>query len=216
MYAISEKIFYSLAATLLGAAFFVVQPAHNTDVMAFQNSIEHQFQVAIIQLWGDRPVNADAMVAINGINEFYQRSSDAAIALLAPAKSEQPMFAVLGVTYSDFKLALGKPQASSVVSSAQISQNNVQDNDFVVPVNFMQEPPVANIVPASLQKRQEALAKKQETIASANIASNAPAVNDLGNSWVNLRDNDTGQVYCVAIYNAEVNRYLGPCKDDYH
>jgi hypothetical protein len=33
------------------------------------------------------------------------------------------------------------------------------------------------------------------------------------NSWVTMQDNSTGQLYCVAIYNSEVNKYLGPCKD---
>ena len=34
------------------------------------------------------------------------------------------------------------------------------------------------------------------------------------NQWVTLRDNYTGQLYCLAMYNGEMNKYLGACKKD--
>jgi len=43
----------------------------------------------------------------------------------------------------------------------------------------------------------------------------ATPVNTYDMPWVTLRDNFTGQLYCVAIYNGTVNQYLGPCKTGY-
>jgi len=34
------------------------------------------------------------------------------------------------------------------------------------------------------------------------------------NSWVTIADNTTGQLYCLAIYNGEVNKYPGTCPEE--
>lgn len=70
-------------------------------------------------------------------------------------------------------------------------------------VTFMSEPPIYNIIPAS-------------TLSGIVSGAIEPAVNDQ-TPWVTIKDNFTGQLYCLAMYNGNVNKYLGPCKkDEYH
>ncbi|HEX5430230.1 MAG TPA: hypothetical protein VFX17_04105 [Patescibacteria group bacterium] len=207
----TEQLFYSLSAVLLLAAAFVLQPARNSDVAQFQQSVKHQFQVATLEVIGDRPWFGEVNLIVSSVNEFYQESADAVIVALTPAPTES------GVAYIGNSMI---HEFAQLLTPAKINQPAVAVvPTFQIPANFMQEPPIDNIIPAGDHKNPVADANGAQASISAvqSIASANTAINDgLGSPWVNLRDSDTGQVYCVAIFNAEVNRYIGPCKDEYH
>ena len=76
----------------------------------------------------------------------------------------------------------------------------------------MSEEPLYNIVP------YRTIVKTIGTVAGASIDLRAMTdpVNSQNQPWVTMRDALTGQYYCLAVYNGEVNKYLGPCKFDYH
>jgi hypothetical protein len=202
MYGLAEKLFYTLSAVVLGSAFFVVSPTHNSDTAFFQTQVRGEFAKASVQLLGDEPMFTEVPLVISAVNDFYAKSADAMIALLTPAPSEQDAAAIAISTYNNLRVALRpvapiEPQVSAAVQETQIT----------IPQNFMQEDPVLNIIPPSITF--------EDPMTTTTVASDSPAVNDSGFPWVNLRDINTGQIYCVAIYNTEVNRYLGPCKNDY-
>ena len=67
------------------------------------------------------------------------------------------------------------------------------------PAKFMSEQPIYNIVPA---------------VAGASVDISGVDPVNLHNPWFTARDAMTGQIYCTAIYNGEVNKYLGSCKSD--
>jgi hypothetical protein len=120
----------------------------------------------------------------------------------AESSPKQDAAAIAISTYNNLRVALRpvapiEPQVSAAVQETQIT----------IPQNFMQEDPVLNIIPPSITF--------EDPMTTTTVASDSPAVNDSGFPWLNLRDINTGQIYCVAIYNTEVNRYLGPCKNDY-
>jgi hypothetical protein len=212
MRAWTEQLFYGLSAVVLGAALFVLQPANNSDLAKFQANIKDQVSVATVQVFGDQPVFSGVDLIVGSINEFYNQSADAFLALLAPTPGEEDMSRVAQNVYAQIVVmfdqnSIQQPQVAGVQIEAPPA----------VPDNFMQEEPLYNIVPelpsAPPSPYFETPFRKKITQSAASFT---PAVNDGGGAWVNLRDEVTGQIYCVAIYNSEINRYLGPCKNDYH
>lgn len=80
-----------------------------------------------------------------------------------------------------------------IANSASIADKNDK---------FMIEPPIYNIAPVVAGS-------------VSGIVTESPA--NKNNSWITIQDNFTGQLYCVAIYNSEINKYLGACqRDGYH
>lgn len=197
----ADQIFYGLAAVVLGAALFVMSPAQTQDLVAFQSAIKTQVATATVQVFGDQPVFSDVEFVVSSINDFYTQSADAMIALLTPTTSDNDLNYVVAQVYSQFAgmftTHLDQPRVAGV--STEIVEKT--------PANYMQEPALENILPVY------ALPTMPPT--PPVLEKSVTAVNDNGQTWVDLRDASTGQVYCVAIFNAEVNRYIGPCKLDY-
>ena len=204
MYEFAEKIFYSLSMLVLGAALFIMSPSQNSTVADFQNEVSFQFQTATIQVFGDQPVFDDTKFVIESIYNFYDQSADAALALLQPTPAEADLNNVVAAVYQDFQVALSSSQARVAgVETSQVEQ----------PANFMQEEPIYNLLPEQLISHQPAQA--DIPVASTDAAEYETAINQ-NNPWANLRDNTTGQIYCVAVFNSQVSQYLGPCKNEYH
>ena len=201
---LAEKTFYSLSALGLGAALFVMQPTYNQNVDQFQSSVKTQFSFAAQEVFGDQPMFASVGTVIASVNEFYNQASDAMIALLSPNETDNGLNYVASATVTSFKTALmtSKPQVAGV------STQNA-DSIEAQPANFMSEAPIENIVPENY-----VLPTNPPPLSDVNISVDAQPAQTA--TWSNMTDNITGQVYCVGIFNAEVNRYVGPCKNDFH
>jgi hypothetical protein len=212
MYSFSEKTFYVLSSLALMSALFVITPNANAQVSNFQSEIGMRFQIAAIQVFGDQPILNDVKGIVYGVNDFYQQSADAMLALLTPTSADKDMNQIIAQTYTNLKLSFNTfkltPQIAGTFTTKESTlEPKVSISDEAFPSNFMQDPPVYNLLPEGITPKISY---------SADVAStetNLPQVSTA--SWTNMRDSVTGQVYCVAIFNAEVNRYIGPCKNDY-
>jgi hypothetical protein len=190
----ATSIFYGLSIFVLMTAFFAMQPSKIPEVASLQTQIKQQFSTAWQQTIGDQPYFGGLADVYDGINVFYDESSKVLASLILQQDSDQAIIYVFSHSYGDF---------------AAIFQNkgHVAGSEIVLPdpQHFMVEPAIYNLVPEK---------QNPEQVLGANIDSEP--VNGI-NQWVTLRDNFTGQLYCLAVYNGEVNKYLGACKNNnYH
>lgn len=194
MYTKAQQLFYGLSIFLLFAALFAMQSSRVPEVAALQSQIQHQFSVAWQQTIGDQPYFDDFGLIYDGVAAFYNQSSSAAISLIRQPESDAALAYVFKTTYQDFVLA---------IRGAQLSQKLAQVEPSVLPPEkFMSEQAIMNIVPGG-------------QVAGASVQSGNP-VNSTNQPWVTIQDNFTGQLYCLAVYNGDVNKYLGACKNEYH
>lgn len=218
-----ERIFYFLSAVVLTSAGFVLTPSTNQNVVDFQKLVKEEFVTATIQVFGDQPVFDESIFVIETITEFYHRSADEMIILLTPTHGEDEAMNKVAINvYSGLKVALNPKtyaspsQIGSLSGTFGYSKPEVLGSettsplsfDLVISGNFMEEAAIYNIVPedwvaSSSQTQAVDLAQDQSTEAVVSA------------TWVSMKDGVTGQVYCVGIFNSEVNRYLGSCKNDY-
>lgn len=211
----AETIFYSLSALALGAALFVLQPTHNTDLSRFQFDAKHEFATAALQVFGDDPGAYgynQASFIVSSINQFYAEAANATIELIQPLPGQYDDLTYIARNMKNEFVSLYGQIRGMTPQVAGVSTSSEQL--FVPPADFMSQPPLANIVPdtfSSAPKPAPIVESAQITLPQASTP--VPKPQDI---WVNLQDGATGQVYCVAIFNAEVNRYLGPCRNDYH
>lgn len=202
------KIFYSLAIFVLMNALFVMTNGGGKEVTALRQEIRESLRVAFWQTVGDRPWFEDVEIAVRGIDNFYIQATDQMLAMLEPTKHEDGMNQVLA--------AMG-----NAVSGIKHKEPEATDQGriagLMIEGDFMQEEPLRNIVPweESAQNTESWVEKNDPSVLgiTAGRYSDQLPVND-SNEWVTIRDNYTGQLYCLAVYNSEINRYLGPCKKD--
>ena len=199
MYGKAQKLFYILAGFLLLTGFFVLKPNSSVEITSLQNEIKHEFTVAWIQTIGDQPYFDDLYVVVDGVFNFYDSAAIETIALLDPKGADDDMIQVFAQVYHEFKLAL--------IHHPNVAANQPEQPPIDL-AHFMKEPALSNIVP-----EPEDLVVKMAGSVSGTLL-DEEAVNQ-DRPWVTIRDNFTGQLYCMAVYNGEVNKYLGPCKYDY-
>ncbi|MEJ0021974.1 MAG: hypothetical protein WDN47_05415 [Candidatus Doudnabacteria bacterium] len=195
----AAAIFYGLSIFVLMTAFFVLQPSKAPEVAAFQQSVKLQVSVAWQQTIGDGPYFDTLANIYDGVTGFYMQASNQAIALLSQPDSDAAVYYVFHTTYQDF---------AQIFKSRQV--HLAQTLNSPGPDKFMTEAAIDNIIPDSIVQASES----SGVIAGAAVnAVDAPVNQE--NSWVTIQDNFTGQKYCLAIYNGEVNKYLGECKSIY-
>ena len=176
-------------------AVFVLQPNRSPQVSALQDSMKQQFSIAWQETIGDQPWFEDVSFVYDSVSDFYSQATDATIALIGPqGNSDQDIYFVYRTVYHDFAQIIG----GHITTLAQAEP-------AMPPMSkFMTEPAITNIIPVI-----------SGDVSGASMDAVEP-VNKV-NSWVTIQDNFTGQMYCLAIYNGEVNKYLGICKSDsYH
>ncbi|MBX4186859.1 MAG: hypothetical protein KW802_01185 [Candidatus Doudnabacteria bacterium] len=202
MYQTAQSIYYSLAIFVLAAAFFVMQPSNNQELVAWQSDIVQQLTVASKQTMGDRPWFSDLADVYDGINNFYDEAANATIALFSQPETDEDIIYVFNNVYTSFLQSFREGAMTPKVAGLSISQ--VQ----TMPQDFMKEEPLYNIIPY------------RDVVRTVNDASNTLTsdpinpVNSPAQPWVTVQDNTTGQLYCLAVYNDTVNKYLGACRDD--
>lgn len=198
----ANTIFYVLSSFLLMAGLFVFSPSKVPEVTSLQTEIQKQFSIAWQGTIGDQPYFEELYAIIEGVDEFYSQAADQMIVLLDPKDNDQDLVYTVAQTYRIFATSFKVIENKSVASTQEA-------DEFVVPSNFMAEEPIYNIVPES----QISDNKNQITGIIAGTTLTEPV--NLDQPWVTMMDNFTGQIYCVALYNGEVNKYLGPCKNEY-
>lgn len=211
----AEKIFYGFSMVVALAAMFVMTPVANTEVASFQSEVKNEIGIAWVQTFGDQPVFDEVRFVIESVNEFYVQSADAMIALLEPTVAEEDMNNMLAALATEFKVAY-VGLVTNTWNEPKVASSNVEEVSAPVLINenFMLEKPVANILPDEVLATWEALESMSRPVELAKSEDNKLAV--AASTWVNLKDGMTGQIYCVGIFNASVNQYLGPCKNDYY
>ncbi len=190
----ATSIFYGLSGFALLMALFVMQPSRVSEVTALQHEMSTQFSVALQQTFGDQSYFSDVWDVVDGVTAFYDQSTDATVALLTQPESDQDIIYVFKTVYLTFADAVSG-QHGEVAGVQTIS-----------PDNFMKEPAIYNILPSN----------ETPNVAGISVFNTDNQPVNTEKPWVTIQDNFTGQKYCLAIYNGEVNKYLGACKYDYH
>lgn len=194
MYSRVETIFWGLGIFLLSAGLFLLQPSKIPETTALQDQVQHQFIMAWQQTIGDQPYFDDLSIIYDGVSSFYNQAAIYAVSLIRQPESDAALAYVFKTTYQNFAVAFDKIKIGHKLADVQLP---------AVPANkFMTEQAIMNIVPGG-------------QVAGASVQSGNP-VNSVAQPWVTIQDNFTGQLYCLAVYNGDVNKYLGPCKYDYH
>jgi hypothetical protein len=207
------KIFYGLSIFVWMTVFFAVHQTNVPEVNAWQSQVRQAVTIAWEQTYGDRPVTADFALAYEGVTGFYERASGEIVGLMQPLRSDRDLYHVFAEVYGIFARAAGGPIEPTILA---------MDASERIPENFMREESVYNIVPVSFQSKDiPEVSGVTQTINSRETAwknseqEGELPVNNETKQWVTLQDNITGAKYCLAIYNGEVNKYLGPCAYDY-
>lgn len=193
----ATAIFYGLSISVLMTALFVMQPSKVPGVAAMQTGIEQQFSIAWQQIIGDGPYFDELAFVFDSITAFYDQATNETVVMLSAPDTDEAIYYVFHTTYENIAQIFHPKQAYSA--------QNVDLTDYD---NFMSEQAINNIVPDTIKTLTGTVAG-EETFRYAEPVNNE-------NSWVTIQDNFTGQIYCLAIYNGEVNKYLGHCKSEYH
>jgi len=190
----ATSLFYALSGFVLFTALFVMKPSGAPEVAALQNEMKIEFAQAFRQTVGDQPYFSETRLVFEGVSEFYNEAAGASIALFEDRETDAELAYIFTATYHNLLSTL-----SSYLSGAPNS-GLVQ----VVPAEPVPQVDLAVIEPAG----------DYSGAVSGAVLDTLPV--NLEKPWVTIQDNSTGQLYCLAIYNGEVNKYLGPCKNDYH
>lgn len=206
MYRRAEQIFYASAIALLMAVLFVVRPAGSNETAGLQGRIGEDVSVAFTQLVGDEPLLLGVSSLWDGVFGFFDQSSDYLLTLLKPTSSEYVLAAQLeefSYAFSQVSLALAVP------SSPPGIETSFPDEMAMIPEII--EEPIYNIVPEGYRETAEVIAEPE--VAGAAIFKRTPTGSK---SWMTIEDAITRQQYCLAIYNGEVNKYLGECHYEFN
>jgi len=196
--AVYQSMFVSLSMLLL-ALLFVISPTEDKDLLSFQENIKNKFAQATVEVIGYQSFTEPFAFVWSTVEEFYDESATAAIALLQPDES----FTELALMFSS------QYQVDKLVAGTQIAMRPPTEDA------------VLNIVPMSEAESlldpyfNEDLAYVEEfggTVAGESITvgeeDRPPVV------WTTLTDSITGFPFCVAIFNTEINSYPGACVEE--
>jgi len=235
MYKRIEISFYLLSAFVLIGVMFLIHPARIEPTAQFQQTVLTQ----VVSAWdeiivGVNPIE-DLKFVYTSVDKFYSDSATAAIALLTPVPTPpEAERAIDNIAFAVSELLNFAPDQIETTTLAQAEQKQeledpiyniippFEENEDVIDKldEFIKDELLAiNELWSELEKMEEGVVAgesiEKATISYDSKSMSAP-VNDSDRPWVTLKDNLTGQKYCVAIYNNEVNKYLGECKYDYY
>jgi len=159
-----------------------------------QNEMKTEFAQAFRQTMGDQPYFPEVAQVFEGVSSFYSEAAEASIALFEDKEADAELAYIFGTTYHNLLSTL-----SSYLPSGP-NTNLAQ----ILPIETLPEADLAITEPS----------EDYQGAVSGAVLDVLPV--NLERPWVTIQDNSTGQLYCLAIYNGEVNKYLGQCKNDYH
>ncbi len=221
MYKRIEQFFYVASAfVLLGTMFIIKQPA-NQEVAAFRDDVIGQFTIAFKQVVHTNSSLESVQLVWNGVNDFYGHSADQMIALLDVGEmSPDVQQGVDNIAFAATNIFNIKNELLPTTQVASIIQSTTSSVGYIGPTlkdvvsagveNVMQKIESVQLTP---KVEVEVPQKATGQVAGVSTHDEQP-VNSPQKPWVTLVDNITGQKYCVAIYNEEVNKYLGECQYD--
>ncbi len=221
MYKRVEQTFYILASFVLLATMFAIRPAGSEETLQFQSTL----QAEVVSVWTDvtqglSPLG-DLEFVWNGVNEFYSQAADQTMLVLTPT----PTPPQVAITIDQFVAAFDfSPIEANILSLVQTIQAQPIEEvyainsfaDFGEGHDFYQMEYDASISLEVTEVSTGIVAGEviELDTASFDAQSLSAPVNGADQPWVTLTDSQTGQKYCVAVYNDEVNKYLGECKYD--
>ncbi len=191
----ATSLFYALSAFVLFTALFVMKPSGVPEVGMLQNEMKAEFSVAFQQTMGDQPYFPEVLAVVEGVSDFYTQAADASIALFEDKQADAEIGHIFAATYRTLANSLSAYVPG--ISGSSLAQGI---------------PPEEPELNADLAVTEPA---DEPSGAVSGVSLDVVPVN-LEQPWVTIQDNSTTQLYCLAIYNGEVNKYLGPCKNDYH
>ena len=192
----SEKIYYTLSIALLGALLFIARPSSNPVAENLRNEISNQFNLAFLQVVQPQSVLEDVENVVLAVNEFYNQSAEATIALLNPIASNKVLELAVDRAYTGLTSVFLKYHS---LVKPTFASSGISSNFFFHSKSFERsENKDAFVNSPGLNKGFFYFGSENNTAQS---------------NWTNLKDLVTGQIYCVAIFNSEINRYLGPCAE---
>jgi len=197
------KIYYWLSGFALLLVLFLMQSQTQPEVQALQAEMKSRFAVGVAQVWGDQPYLDGLESLYLGTTSFFEQSADTLAFFLASPDADQDIAFVFNRTYADVYASF----TGKHIELAFEPDLGSIDPPVHIPLNFMSQQPLANIVP------EQHMAMVKPVVSGAIIAIEQTPVNKAG-EWVTIQDNFTGQKYCLALYNGEANKYLGSCKQN--
>ncbi|OGE73699.1 MAG: hypothetical protein A3I07_02000 [Candidatus Doudnabacteria bacterium RIFCSPLOWO2_02_FULL_42_9] len=187
MYAQAKPIYYGLAAIVVSTAFFLFVPLSNPEVASVQQDMVQRLDIGWQQTIGDRAWFEEVFFIYDTVQNFYTQSADATIAFLEDSEADADIYFVWGSVYQIFADVFDQ-------SDSNLAHGPLPSAETVP--NFMTEEPLYNLIP------YREVVKTIETPVVAGSATGA---------WRTIIDGVTGQSYCLAIFNGEVNQYVGTC-----
>ncbi len=215
----AQKLFYGLAIFALLSALFVMQEGGPVEIRNLKSEIREQIRLGFWQALGDQPLFESFEIVWRGVEGFYNQSADEMLALIEPTPAEDDMNEVIAKAWKTMTIDYNYDR------SAKDDRGKIAG--LLIEGKFMQEEPLANIVPEGNSKSEiprlpdgqgnlEQISNFQFQVSNPSVLGESVEPADGPNGWVTIQDNYTGKLYCLAIYNGEVNKYMGPCKrDDY-
>lgn len=212
----AQHLLYLLSAFVLLNAFFVLQPARAEEVRVFQRDIRVKSVLATVQVVGDYEFFDGLDMVWRGINDFYASSAENFLALLEPRGTDDDVIYVFSQIYLSFNEAFRAERQGGVVAGERTEAVEI---DFET---FMSEEPLRNIIPdPEVPLSLGSFLKTEPRVAGVAVVNQGGEeyyygeVVNRNQPWVSIKDNWNGEIYCIALYNGEVNKYSGKCKYDY-
>lgn len=216
MYRQAEQIFYASAIAILMAVFFVINPNGTREVSSAQERIFSDVSLAFTQLIGDEPLFRGVSDLWDGVEGFYVSAADQALVLIQPTEAETRTLAFF---YKGTEAALGRladgrvagitkeTEETESAAGLVIEESAVLSDFGILPIGE----PIYNIVPYT-----EADITRSKLVGQAEFEPDRTVPVRHYSGWMTVEDAITRQKYCLAVYNGEVNKYLGECVYEYN
>jgi hypothetical protein len=225
MYHRVEQFFYVSAGIFLMMILFLLQSSPVVQTSEVQNEFKSEVKLVLNDLTQGLDPLREVKLVYGGITDFYGSAAGETIALLEPIPAPPQMQRMID------HVALATAQVFDFSKPANNLHIADTQSPFAISRYSDPAPAFANIVPpfeevfyefesfdeelGMIADEHSQIAAERGRVAGKSVVIDQPA-NSATTPWVTLKDNVTGQQYCVSIYNNEVNRYSGPCKYDYY
>ncbi|HEV8601698.1 MAG TPA: hypothetical protein VGQ87_03855 [Patescibacteria group bacterium] len=197
--------------------------------------MQSQLKTAFIETIGDGPWFSDLAIIYDGVNDFYQTAATSAIVLFSPSKNDEDLMQLAVEVKSKLYESLVRLPEVWFAHRESIAANFMTEEPLynIVPNYEQKSETIATVSDQELSMMLFGLLEKEvnSSLSSQPIAQSGDVnvglvagtwlfekeqpVNSQAQPWVTVQDNMTGQLFCLAIYDGEVNKYSGPCRYDY-